>query len=60
MVVLKILADQFYGLDIQDSLLMDTSREISKLKNRHWLKLDHMTSATLDLIAPELINIVFD
>ena len=25
-----------------DNILMDTTREISKLKIRHWLKLDHL------------------
>ena len=32
-----------WGLSNQDSKLMDTARERSKLKNNHWLKLDQVT-----------------
>jgi len=32
---------------------MDMAREISKLKNHHWLKIDHVTCKTLDLIQSE-------
>ena len=38
---------------VQNTISMDTTREKSKLKNCHWLKLDHVTSTTLDLIDSE-------
>ena len=38
---------------------MHMTRKIRKLKNCHWIKIDHVTYKTLDLIGSEWINIVF-
>ena len=60
---LSVLSVYFFvsmSVLLLDNILMDTEREKSKVKNRHWLKLDHVTCLKLDLIDSDYINIFCD